>query len=1240
MGQSRKAGWSPLAFIAMVSVIVTLSMEPVRGLDDYDDDVTVVELSSDAVNPKLLARVSRLMHGGGKNGDVDDPNDENGDLGESDDISSSDRKASSDNTRADDALTMMSDNVKQVGSDDEADVLETDEDDGLDINTNDNLARTYEDLLLPASQSTTLGTESASESASEGDNLGESGDLGEGAEVSDAEIADIGDANNDMITAEINMFHEHALRALNGTAAQYSEIPADQRLPAIQTHALVHQVTKKLRLTNGMTVNIISNPDLESSAMAVSMEVGSWRDPDEALGMAHFIEHMLFMGTEQHPKPGNFDDFLSAHGAQISNAMTGSQTTTYAFATPHAAFKEGVERFSEFFTSPLFDSKGANKEMHAVNQEFEMHKDQDMYRMYHVEKELCNPAHPCSRFTIGNLHTLGNVSHEALISWYKAHYSANMMHIAVYTAQPIEQIAQLVAERFTPVVDRNYTRQNTGAIPTMQTELQGTILHVKPLTETKHLSIKWDMPSEFAHMKTSNPGRLVAGVLGDEGPNSLLALLQKEKLAIGLSAGLENSGRDNCIFSVSVTLSEHGMEKMNDVVGLVFRAIHQLSVNPIPKYLFDEAQLRDENSWKFQWRTSDVFDAAMNDAQSLIEEPIETYPAVQTIIQEFDGESSIKILKLLTPETAHLAVMGDKFDWVAQKALVKSEKYYHAQYAVTPVPPAEMTKWKAEFAGSQPVGPVFKIPDPNNLIPKALAVSQVNKQAPQFPALPQMVLATNDTFGELYLKSDDVFGDPYITSSFELRTDAALMAGDVGAQAKAKLCASLWVSCVQESLRTETYAYSQAGLSYGISVGKGTNLALSLSGMNPEMTAWDALLEKVLGCMTSDLSTHTTKAEFNMIQQAVARNLRNGLKSGPSAQASRHLWAELSNTRLPLEEEIKALNHTSYEDVVEFGNKVLKRVRARGFFYGQISGENGMRLWTKMKTAFTSAPAAASALAGSVLDTSSEFVSKVRVLPEGQGPFFKSVTGDARGNSTILVVDGGVLGCADKVGIEMLYKEVRQLFFNQLRTQQQTGYVAQTSVTEAARRTMAIFLVVSSWAGPADLLTRYNTFIDGVMTGLHNGTVLKAANFATIKTSMLSEFEKPVANIAGMAGILQDVVENYDGDFNVFKERQTVIKEMTIERIKAAAARLFSTSNTRRLAVLYSPDGVNPGTPPANYHAFTGTEGTFEKRPKYSCDPAAAAPALNDTAAAPAAAAAAAPAPALQSLEQDLQYLI
>jgi secreted Zn-dependent insulinase-like peptidase len=84
--------------------------------------------------------------------------------------------------------------------------------------------------------------------------------------------------------------------------------------------------------------------------------------------------------------------------------------------------------------------------MHAVNQEFEMHKDQDGYRQYMVDKQLSNPEHPNQRFTIGNLATLGKVKNEALVKWYQAHYSANLMTIAVFTAHPADDIKDLVAQ--------------------------------------------------------------------------------------------------------------------------------------------------------------------------------------------------------------------------------------------------------------------------------------------------------------------------------------------------------------------------------------------------------------------------------------------------------------------------------------------------------------------------------------------------------------------------------------------------------------------------------------------------------------------------------------------------------------------------------------------------------------------------------------------------------------------------
>merc|ERR1711959_212488 len=122
-----------------------------------------------------------------------------------------------------------------------------------------------------------------------------------------------------------------------------------------------------------MKVWIVSDPELPQSAAGLANQVGSWQNPDDALGLAHFNEHMVFMGTKRYPEPSSFDTFLTANGAQSSNAATGSAVTQYAFSVAHNAFPEALDRFADMFTEPLMTNSGLHKEINAVNQEYEMH---------------------------------------------------------------------------------------------------------------------------------------------------------------------------------------------------------------------------------------------------------------------------------------------------------------------------------------------------------------------------------------------------------------------------------------------------------------------------------------------------------------------------------------------------------------------------------------------------------------------------------------------------------------------------------------------------------------------------------------------------------------------------------------------------------------------------------------------------------------------------------------------------
>ena len=87
---------------------------------------------------------------------------------------------------------------------------------------------------------------------------------------------------------------------------------------------------RRFLLPNQMKVLLISDPVLQRGAASMTVGTGSIHDPSEFQGLAHFLEHMLFLGTEKYPDPGSYQKFVSIHGG-FSNAFTAEERTNYHF---------------------------------------------------------------------------------------------------------------------------------------------------------------------------------------------------------------------------------------------------------------------------------------------------------------------------------------------------------------------------------------------------------------------------------------------------------------------------------------------------------------------------------------------------------------------------------------------------------------------------------------------------------------------------------------------------------------------------------------------------------------------------------------------------------------------------------------------------------------------------------------------------------------------------------------------
>uniref|UniRef100_A0A7C9E4E2 Peptidase M16 N-terminal domain-containing protein n=1 Tax=Opuntia streptacantha TaxID=393608 RepID=A0A7C9E4E2_OPUST len=138
----------------------------------------------------------------------------------------------------------------------------------------------------------------------------------------------------------------------------------------------------------------------KKAAAAVSVGMGSFSDPYEAQGLAHFLEHMLFMGSADFPDENEYDSYLSKHGGS-SNAYTETEHTCYHFEVKREFLKGALRRFSQFFISPLVKGEAMDREVLAVDSEFNQVLQSDSCRLQQLQCHTSISGHPFNRFFWG-----------------------------------------------------------------------------------------------------------------------------------------------------------------------------------------------------------------------------------------------------------------------------------------------------------------------------------------------------------------------------------------------------------------------------------------------------------------------------------------------------------------------------------------------------------------------------------------------------------------------------------------------------------------------------------------------------------------------------------------------------------------------------------------------------------------------------------------------------------------------
>lgn len=925
---------------------------------------------------------------------------------------------------------------------------------------------------------------------------------------------------------------------LNFAAANspaYEEIE-DRAELSILNPALANRKTAKIRLNNGLEAYLVSDPSIEQSSAGLSVEAGSWEDPKEYPGMAHFLEHMLFMGTKAYPEEAEYMRYMSDNSGKV-NAYTASDRTVYMFSINNNAFAGGLDRFSHFFIDPLFLPSSIGRELHAVDQEHSKNIENDNWRQYMIFKETGNPLHPNAKFSTGNAQTLMGIPHTALLDWYQKHYSAHRMHLVVLSSLPIEELIQLTVKDFSAIPRLEVA---PPAIPSHMTSSvqRGHIIYIKPVKDLKILSLAWEVPRDFAIDNDRKVADLVDYVLSNGSQKSLEEELKKEKLAESVHVSTDKMGKEQMLFSIDVTLTESGLAQIDTVASRIFQALARLKKNGIPHYIFDDVKKIGQLNYQYQSR-QDAFEFVQFHAHHLVDEDLATYPQKNTIPTVYDAKFIASFIETLTPDSCIYFVVADPEKLGVQTD--HKEKWMGAEYTIKAIPQARLIGWE-----NVALNPQIDLPPPNPFIPNGITLLSGGAVSEE-KVIPKLI--SNDDSCKVYYAPDAKYLVPKVASIFTIKSPS------LDGTARSIALADLYLKALKEEIGPLTSFAEIAGIQSNVTQ-KNLGIVISTYGYSDKAS----LLTKDI--FQSVKKVKISKEKFDLYKQSLETAYRNGAKEMPVLQASEIMNGILFNTTPTHVDKLYALKGVAYEQFIEFSQDLFKKIYVEALIYGNLTQNDAKELWLDIK----------SSLKADSYPVQAQKKRNILLLPEKHGPFMLSSATPMQGNAVFLLLEQGAFTFEKRAAQQILGKALKEAFFDTLRTKQQTGYIAKAWEAEEERQLLQFFAVQSSTHASNELLARFELFIEDFVKNF--STQITSQRYSNLQKSLVTTLQMPPENLPAMAQRLNTLAFEYQGDFYWLEKCIESAKTLTYEQFCERAGQFLSRKNTKRLAILV--DGVLP----------------------------------------------------------------
>ena len=854
---------------------------------------------------------------------------------------------------------------------------------------------------------------------------------------------------------------------------------------------------RAITLENGLAALLVSDPSTDKSAAALDVNVGSGADPVDREGLAHFLEHMLFLGTEKYPEPGEYQEFINRNGGS-HNAFTSFEHTNYFFDVDSDYLEPALDRFSQQFVAPLFSEAYVERERKAVHSEYSAKLRDDGRRFFAVVKQALNPAHPRAKFSVGSLDTLSDRENskirDDLLEFYNQHYSAHKMKLVVYGKESLDHLETIVTDKFSAVKNREVVEPKLP--PLFNKSQLPSLVSLKPIKEKRTLSLLFELPSAEPHYH-KKPLYYLTNLLGHEGEGSLFSWLKEQNYAEALSAGTYISDNDRTIANINISLTRRGRDQFKDVIRDTLTYAKLMLREGIEQWRFKEQAAMLDTAFRFLDKSNPIHYVS-NLATRLHDHPASEVIKAPYSMDEYDGNTLQQFASYFTADNLVAVLMAPDAD------TDQVEKWYQVPYSKRKFTSEELA-YLAQYNQSAKL----HMPVPNQFIPENLALLAANtNEKPE-------VLLDEEGFQAWYAK-DTSFGNPKASHYVSIRSPLA------NSTARNLVLTELYVSLAKDALSEYSYPAYLAGLDF--------KLYKHLRGITIKVDGYSdkqiTLMEQILTTLTQ---LKVDSERFRQNHTDLERDLRNSLKNKPferlTAEARNWLlapyWSE--------QDQIDELATIDQKALEEFIPQFWENLNLVSLNHGNVDREKATKAAHLVKNTL-------------IKESQVIEVDKSRVVDVSPGNWFREIRSEHQDTAYLYYAQAPGKTYYDRALFGLLAQVIGPAYYHSIRTEAQMGYVVFATPYTLLEVPALAFIVQSPSHDANQIHTATEDFLKEFKKVLPEMT---EAEFAKHKEAHISRLTEKDKTLEQRSDRYWSEIDIQNSDFNSMQKIADEVSKIT-----------------------------------------------------------------------------------------------